>query len=112
MTTTTTTTTTRNFVSQDVLVKSYTEAIAKGQTIEDLSKSLGIQPASIKSRIKLIRTQLKEECKLNDEQVLKALPSFPRKGGSGRKGGVSDFVKGLAQTVLSESEQTEDGESV
>jgi hypothetical protein len=111
------TTTTRSFVSQDVLVKSYKAAIAAGKSIEDLAHDLGIQPASIKSRVKVIRTQLVEACSLTPEQAKRALPNFSRKGGSGRKAGVSDLVRGLAESILTEPDAVPvsgnaDGETV
>ena len=110
-----TTTSKRSFVAQETLATAYTAAIAAGKSIDDLSNDLGIQPASIKSRIKVMRKQMVDECGVTPEQAQRALPSFPRKGGSGRKAGVSDFVRGLAEAVLTEPDATsknEDGETV
>lgn len=101
----------RNFVAQDVLITAYKAAAAAGQTIHDVSTSLGIQPASIMTRVKTIRKQLMDECKLTPEQAEKALPDLPRKSGSGRRAGVSDFVRTLAESILTDSENS-DGETV
>jgi hypothetical protein len=101
----------RNFVAQDVLITAYKEAAASGKTIHDVSTSLGIQPASIMTRVKTIRKQLVSDCSLTPEQAEKILPDLPRKSGSGRKAGVSDFVRNLAESILTDPENS-DGESV
>ena len=107
----------RTFVAQETLVASYKAAIADGKTIDELAAEVGIQPASIKNRVKTIRLQMVNECGLTEEQAQRALPNFPRKGGSGRKAGVSEFVKSLAEAVLTEPDavpasDNADGESV
>jgi predicted nucleic acid-binding Zn-ribbon protein len=96
-------------VSLENLLAAYSEAVEKGENIEQLAERLNIKLASLNQRLTTLRSDLRDNG-ATDEEVKALLPPLVRRTGkrtSNRKGVLAALLEKVRHSDSQDSEEKE-----